>query len=90
MSIYIITYDIHKGGSSDPDAIIDAIESCGGKKIASTTYVIKPHNKDAWQLFRLLYKIIDHNDTLFVAEITGEPEAQGVPYETKAFLEENL
>ena len=70
MNKYIVTYDLNTPGKSY-SSLISKIKSYQHSKICESVWIIRS-NIDSSEIRNSLVKVIDSNDSLFVAKLSGE------------------
>lgn len=70
MNTYMITYDLNTPGK-DYSSLISRIKSYSYSKICESAWIVKS-NGDTLQVRDDIASVLDKNDRLFVAKLTGQ------------------
>ncbi len=87
MPTFAITYDLMHAGQNY-EAIIKKIKSYGSWCHPQQSVWLVRSNKSAQQIRDDLLHVIDKNDRLFVARLTGEAAWYGLPLEVSNWIKE--
>lgn len=74
MSMYLIGYDLNKGGKNNYAGLIEAIQKLGGGccHVLESTWLVTNPAKDAVEMAKALMLYLDSTDDLIILQVTSE------------------